>query len=148
MKFSRYRFKLFFIVSLYCARTFCAAAFGGAGSFCWWKHELARNSEFLRCSLSALLPALDPEGLSFFSYFSTIKCQILLTLRNVCMCLHRVFEFRQRDSLVGMSASLRTGLSGVRIAARARDCPSKWSIPVLGITQPPVRRIPGFFPRG
>jgi len=57
MKFSRYRFKLFFIVSLFCARTFCAAAFGGAGNCCWWKHDLRRNSEFLWCSLRARLPA-------------------------------------------------------------------------------------------
>lgn len=65
MKFSRYRFKQFFIVSLHCARTFCAAALGGEGNFCWWNHDLTRNTEFLRCSFQDLLPTLYLQGLSF-----------------------------------------------------------------------------------
>jgi hypothetical protein len=58
-----------------------------------------------------------------------------------------VQESGSRDSLVGIVTRLRAGRSGARIPEGERGVLfSKTPRPALGPTQPPVQRVPSFFP--
>ena len=59
---------------------------------------------------------------------------------------HQYHHHGDRDGVVGVAT--RYGLGGLRIKSRWRQGVPYPSTPVLGPTQPPIKWVPGLFPRG
>ena len=66
--------------------------------------------------------------------------------RTVCEFTNVPFYIVGRDGSLGIAT--RYGLDGPAIECQwGRDCPHP-SRPALGLTQPPIQRVPGLFPGG